>query len=299
MLRERYKLAAHSGVLQIGAQTWGQGLSSAVWSRPTPKDRTKRQLLTIGSYGGFHTQWTQAVSSRAQNQFRLGARKRLSGAEYKKKVKMKKEEQEQVIRKTIKIDSILKVEVEVEVVLKDQELQQHALIQYNLEKVAQQQQSPVEQPAFEKTYIYVFDEEAVEESSISARIEDASQNQTLSNDQVQTSETTVNLNKDPALWENNDTLREIIARYGFGQNKSCDFSKSEKLYADQRRFLPVDIKIMAGKVDKFNTNPDEHSVELDLRRGGDSDATTIAVFSTKSRVSLAAVSLTNGDRHKI
>lgn len=61
-------------------------------------------------------------------------RKRLSGAEYKKKAKMKKEEQEQVIRKTIKID-IFFFKVEVEVVLKDQELQQHALTQYNLEKM--------------------------------------------------------------------------------------------------------------------------------------------------------------------
>lgn len=80
--------------------------------------------------------------------------------------------------------------------------------------------------------ICVFDEEAVEESSINIKIEDASQNQTLSNAQVQA---TANINKDPAVWEINDTLREIIARYGFDQNKSCDFTKSYKLYADQRR----------------------------------------------------------------
>ncbi|GBP56342.1 hypothetical protein EVAR_43281_1 [Eumeta japonica] len=59
-----------------------------------------------------------------------------------------------------------------------------------------------------------------------------------SNDQVLT---TVNLNKDPVLWEINDTLREIIAKSGFDQNKSCDLSKSEKIYADQHRFLSVGI----------------------------------------------------------
>ncbi|CAH2003206.1 unnamed protein product [Acanthoscelides obtectus] len=98
----------------------------------------------------------------------------------------------------------------------------------------------IQQSAFEKTDMYVFDKEAVEETSISITTEDAYQYHTssTSNDQVQT---TVNLNKDPALLEINDTLREIMARYGFDQNKSCDFSKSEKIYADQRRFLPVSI----------------------------------------------------------
>jgi hypothetical protein len=105
---------------------------------------------------------------------------------------------------------------------------------------AQQLGFVIEQSAFEKTDMYVFDKEAAEESSISITIEDASlyHMSSTSNDQVQT---TVNLNKDPALWKINDTLREIIARYGFDQNKSCDFSKSEKIYADQRRVLPVSI----------------------------------------------------------
>ena len=46
----------------------------------------------------------------------------------------------------------------------------------------------------------------------------------------------INLIKDPVLWEINDSVREIIARKGFDQNKSCDFLTSEKIYADQRRF---------------------------------------------------------------
>lgn len=171
-------------------------------------------------------------------------RKRLSGAEYKKKAKMKKEEQEQVIRKTIKIDNFFKSGSGSSIERPGTSTTCTDTIQSGKDEMdlnsaaQQQQQSSVEQSSFEKTDIYVFDEEAVEESSISIKIEDASQNQTLSNDQVQT---TVNLNKDPALWEINDTLREIIARYGFDQNKSCDFTKSEKLYADQRRFLPVSI----------------------------------------------------------
>ena len=86
--------------------------------------------------------------------------------------------------------------------------------------------------------IYDFEEEVVEESSISTTIEDAFQHQIVSNDQLHI---IVNLNKDPASWEINDNLREIIARDGFDQNKSYDFFKTEKIYADQRRFLPVSI----------------------------------------------------------
>lgn len=172
-------------------------------------------------------------------------RKRLSGAEYKKKAKIKKEEQEQIIRKTIKMDSFLTSGSKSSVVRPGTSTTCTDTIQSkknetDLNSVAQQQLSPVEQSAFEKTDDYDFDNEAVEESSISITIEDPSPNPTssTSNDQVLT---TVNLNKDPALWEINDTLREIIARSGFDQNKSCDLSKSEKIYADQRRFLPVSI----------------------------------------------------------
>lgn len=67
-----------------------------------------------------------------------------------------------------------------------------------------------------------------------------SQNQTSSTSNVEIQSTT-SLNKDPAMWEINDNLREVIARYGFDQNKSCDISKSERIYSDQRRFLPVSI----------------------------------------------------------
>lgn len=45
------------------------------------------------------------------------------------------------------------------------------------------------------------------------------------------------LSKDPALWEINVSTREILAIHGFSQNISSDFSNSERLYSDQRRFL--------------------------------------------------------------
>nr|CAD7429068.1 unnamed protein product [Timema monikensis] len=142
-------------------------------------------------------------------------RKRLSGAECKKKAKIKKEEQDQVIRKMIKIDSFFKSGRGTSVERPGTSTTCTDTIQSgqdetDLNSATQQQQSSVEQSIFEKTDIYVFDEEVAEESSISIKIEDASQIQMLSNDQVQTSETTVNINKDPALWEINDTLREII-----------------------------------------------------------------------------------------
>nr|CAD7606379.1 unnamed protein product [Timema genevievae] len=123
-------------------------------------------------------------------------RKRLCGAEYKKKAKLKKEEQKQIIHKTIKIDSFFKSGSGSSVERPGTSTTcidtiQSGKDETDLNSAAQQQQSSVEQSTFEKTDIYVFDEEAVEESSISIKIEDTSQNQTLSNDQVQTSETTV------------------------------------------------------------------------------------------------------------
>lgn len=84
----------------------------------------------------------------------------------------------------------------------------------------------------EKTDDFVLDD-------VCSKIEDSSsQAESFNDDRMQT---TVNQNKDPALWEINDTLREIIARCGFDQNKSSDLSKSEKKNADQRRFLPMSI----------------------------------------------------------
>ncbi|GBP48576.1 hypothetical protein EVAR_38552_1 [Eumeta japonica] len=174
-------------------------------------------------------------------------RKRLSGAEYKKKAKMKKEEQEQVIRKTIKMDSFLTSGSKSSVVRPGTsttctDTTQSKKNETDSNSAVRQRLSPVEQSASKKTDNYDFDNEAVEESSISMSmtIEDPSPNPTssTSNEQVLT---TVNLNKDPALWEINDTLRRIIARSGFDQNKSCDLSKSEKIYGDRRRFLPVQI----------------------------------------------------------
>lgn len=145
---------------------------------------------------------------------------------------MKKEEQEQVIAKTTKIGSFLKsvrgnsiVRPGTSTTCSDTLQSEKDETDFN--SAAQQQLGSVEQSAFEKTDMYVFDKEAVEESSICITVEDASQYHTSStrNDQVQT---TVSLNKDPALWEINNTLREIIARYGFDQNKSCDFSRVKK-----------------------------------------------------------------------
>lgn len=79
--------------------------------------------------------------------------------------------------------------------------------------------SSVDPSTKEKTDDFVLDD-------VCSKIEDSSsQAESFNDDRMQT---TVNQNKDPALWEINDTLREIIARCGFDQNKSSDFSKSEK-----------------------------------------------------------------------
>lgn len=54
-------------------------------------------------------------------------------------------------------------------------------------------------------------------------------------------ESTIKLNKDPAVWGINDLTRDIIARNGFEQNKTCDFTKSGRMYSDHRRYLPKNI----------------------------------------------------------
>ncbi|KAF5273441.1 hypothetical protein FQA39_LY07458 [Lamprigera yunnana] len=109
---------------------------------------------------------------------------------------MKKGEQEQIIRKTIKIDSFLTSGSKSSVVRPGTSTTCTDTIQSkknetDLNTVAQQQLSLLEQSAFEKTDNYVFANEAVEESSISITIEDASPNQmsSTSNDQVLTTET--------------------------------------------------------------------------------------------------------------
>ncbi|GBP64565.1 Zinc finger MYM-type protein 1 [Eumeta japonica] len=126
---------------------------------------------------------------------------------------MKKEEQEQVIRKTIKMDSFLTSGSKSSVVRPGTsttctDTTQSKKNETDSNSAARQQLSPVEQSASKKDN-YDFDNEAVEESSItSMTIEDPSPNPTssTSNEQVLT---TVNLNKDPALWEINDTLRRL------------------------------------------------------------------------------------------
>lgn len=154
-------------------------------------------------------------------------RKRLSGAEYKKKAKIKKEEQEQIIRKTTKIDSFFKNENCIE--KSGTSTMQSGKDETDFKSAAHL--SSVELSTKEKVDDCVLDDEC-------SKIEDASRTESLNDGRMQTTE---DQNKDPALWEINDTLREIIARCGFDQNKCSDFSKSERLYADQRRFLPVSI----------------------------------------------------------
>ena len=63
---------------------------------------------------------------------------------------------------------------------------------------------------FEKVYI-LFEEEAVVESSTNSKNKDVSPNLTLES----RLERVINVIKDPALWEINDSVREIIARKGF------------------------------------------------------------------------------------
>lgn len=123
-------------------------------------------------------------------------RKRLSGAEYKKKAKMKKEEQEQIIRKTIKIDSFFKSGSSDEISETSTTCTVTIWSGKDETDFNSAAQSSVEQSTLNKNDNYVLGEEKSSISNSSLKIEDASQTQGLNDDQVQT---TVNINKDPAL----------------------------------------------------------------------------------------------------
>ncbi|KAK9885985.1 hypothetical protein WA026_014771 [Henosepilachna vigintioctopunctata] len=126
----------------------------------------------------------------------------------KKKALMKKK-QEQIIRKTIEIDSFFKSGSSDETSKTSTTCTVTIQSGKNETDFNFAAQLSDEQSTLNRNDNYVLGEDKSSISNTSLKIEDESQTQGLNNDQVQTP---VNINKDPALWKIDDTLREIIAR---------------------------------------------------------------------------------------
>lgn len=176
-------------------------------------------------------------------------RKRLSGAEYRKKAKIKKDKHEHALQKTRKLEAFFKSENSGEGLRIAQEnsgtssnkenqyehtkgsipIEVKSLYHRNQSdqscsvKPAHPPDSDTERPSTSGSNIKSDSEEMVTVATFTEIV------------------STKKLNTDPALWDINDLTRDIIARSGFEQNKSCDFTKSARMYLDHRRYLPKNI----------------------------------------------------------
>lgn len=153
-------------------------------------------------------------------------RKRLSGAEYKKRAKQKLEEQERILKQTKKLDVFFKASKESENKLSVDET------------VEESDADVVAGTSFFDTPI------SVAESTTTTTSQNSQNDTIVSNDfvvesQYSTEEPKLDsyFNKDPALWILNDTTKNLIATNGFDQNIELDFSNSLRTYKDQNRYL--------------------------------------------------------------
>ncbi|XP_050511746.1 zinc finger MYM-type protein 1-like [Diabrotica virgifera virgifera] len=174
-------------------------------------------------------------------------RKRLSGAEYRKNAKIKKDKQEHALQKTRKIEAFFKSENSNEGLRNAQE---NSGISNNKENQHEQGSVPVEVKSLyhQKQSNQSCPVKLVHPPDSDTEIPSTSKCYSKSDNEevaIVTTSTEIHsitkLNTDPALWEINDLTRDIIARNGFEQNKSCDFTKSGRMYSDHRRYLPKNI----------------------------------------------------------
>ncbi|KAG5887569.1 hypothetical protein JTB14_009977 [Gonioctena quinquepunctata] len=160
-------------------------------------------------------------------------RKRLSGAEYRKKAKIKKDEQEHALQKTRKIEAFFKSENSndgLRIAQENSGTSSNMENQYEQVKPAHPPDSDTEKPEGLLPLV------STSGSNLKSDSEEVAIVVTFTEIQ-----STTKLNTDPALWKMNDLTRDIIARDGFEQNKSCDVTKSGRMYSDHRRYLPKNI----------------------------------------------------------
>lgn len=155
-------------------------------------------------------------------------RKRLSGAEYKKRSKLKLQEQERVVKQTKKLDLFFKTNV-----LPVEEKNDN-------EKEGKSESANVCVDSVGNDY--AFTGPSCSKTGVlpePTEIEVSSQ-------------TFVNaLDKDPASWILNDVTRDLIAKNGFDQNINLDFTNSLREYKDQKRYLTKSLfkrKLKNGEV---------------------------------------------------
>ncbi|KAG5899014.1 hypothetical protein JTB14_000041 [Gonioctena quinquepunctata] len=181
-------------------------------------------------------------------------RKRLSGDEYRKKAKIKKDEQEHALQKTRKIEAFFKSENSNDGFCIAQE---NSGTSSNMENQYEQGSIPIEvknlyhcnqsdQSSSVKS-AHPPDSDTEKPEGLLPLVSTSGSNLKSDSEEVDIVATfteiqsTTKLNTDPALWKINDLTRDIIARGGFKQNKSCDVTKSGRMYSDHRRYLPKNI----------------------------------------------------------
>lgn len=167
-------------------------------------------------------------------------RKRLSGAEYKKRSKLKHEEQERVLKQTKKLDLFFKT---------------------SSLPVGEKEKTDKEEPESALPVCDSSDGDAID-ANVIAGTSRSETNETVTLSEIQVSSHSeseilsdtidvksqslkefkkptlaISLDKDPAFWVLNDATRDSIAKNGFDQNVGLDFTNSVRVYKDQKRYL--------------------------------------------------------------
>lgn len=178
-------------------------------------------------------------------------RKRLSGAEYKKRAKLKVQKEQSVVKQTRKLDSYgykkevtkpINEETESEIntlsqVVRDVTEKNKNESVLDLDCVASSSKTDdfdksVQLPTNTSSGL-ICSKIVSTNIGVSLNKHETLTVQTNNSDEPKPS----TLDKDPAFWVLNDACRNEIATSGYDQNLSADFSKSKRQYSDQQRFL--------------------------------------------------------------
>ncbi|KAG8336757.1 hypothetical protein J6590_038305 [Homalodisca vitripennis] len=152
-------------------------------------------------------------------------RKRLSGAEYKKRAKKKLEEQERVLKQTKRLDLFFKTPGE--------------------QEIAPVLEGPALDDSVDETASQLDDNVSAGPSCSNPPANLANLNEDIIiPHEIATESLSLELlspccsSEDPAFWVLNDATRDSIAKNGFKQNIDLDFSNSVREYKDQNDIYP-------------------------------------------------------------
>lgn len=145
-------------------------------------------------------------------------RKRLSGAEYRKNARIRREKQTKEIEQTGKIDLFFTKPVATSSTKQVEEVR---------EDVTDDVVATCSYDTSEATSSIVRETEASESGA-----EPPSSSRECDDPVV-----LLGVSSDPAEWDINDSTRDHVAKHGIVQNENLDFTQSRRLYADKARVL--------------------------------------------------------------